>query len=203
MAEIYMKSKHIIIWLGEEADDSSYAMSVIHDIDRRWVSRDSQVRKSYRSPHNFGTRASQAIIKLLKRPWWCRAWIIQEATCPNETYIRCGRDITDFAAFVATANCIGHAFLQTSLQYHDSLDMLYLQRVYALDELKIERGRANHGFNVLNLLEDFRTCNASDPRDKIFAFSALAAGTVRAIMSPDYSISVGCYGLQEICAYLY
>lgn len=82
---------------------------------------------------------------------------------------------------MAIANC---------LVYHGAPDIQHLQRVFALDQLKMERGRANYRPDMLGLLDQFRTYEASDPRDKIFAFAALATGTERATISPDYSVPV-------------
>ncbi|KAH0593059.1 hypothetical protein MHUMG1_09306 [Metarhizium humberi] len=203
MAEIYMKSKNVIIWLGEEADDSSCAMQMIQSIDRRWASRTSQSREGFRTAaQHLNDRVLQAISKLLKRPWWCRAWVIQEATCANETLVKCGRETTDFTAFVATVNCLGYHVLETSLQYHSAPDMLHLQRVFALDQLKLERARANYRPNMLDILDRFRTCKASDPRDKIFAFAVLATGTERETINPDYTIPVNMAYMKFVYAFI-
>lgn len=203
MAEIYMKSKNVIIWLGEEADDSSCAMQIIQSIDRRWASRTSQSREGFRTAaQHLNDRVLQAISKLLKRPWWCRAWVIQEATCANETLVKCGRETTDFTAFVATVNCLGYHVLETSLQHHSAPDMLHLQRVFALDQLKLERARANYRPNMLDILDRFRTCKASDPRDKIFAFAALATGTERETINPDYTIPVNIVYMKFVYAFI-
>lgn len=49
---------------------------------------------------------------------------------------------------------------------------------------------AHYRSDIPGLLDQFRTYEASDPRDKIFAFAALATGTERATISPDYSVPV-------------
>lgn len=191
MMEIYEKSKKVVIWLGEAAEDSSYAMACIHRIDRRLASMSLRLENNYRiAAQAFDNRALRAIYRLLQRPWWSRAWIIQEAICANETYLRCGRDTTDFTAVAATANCLGYVTIQPSLQGHNAPDIQHLHTIMALDQLKSNRGRANYRSDLLGLLDNFRTCQASDPRDKIFALAALATGKEKEAASPDYSISV-------------
>ncbi|OAQ65369.2 hypothetical protein VFPPC_06476 [Pochonia chlamydosporia 170] len=54
----------------------------------------------------------------------------------------------------------------------------------------MERGLPGHHPDVLNLLTYFRTSQASDPRDKIFAFAALTTGRQSATINPDYTIPV-------------
>ncbi|KAH7255102.1 heterokaryon incompatibility protein-domain-containing protein [Fusarium redolens] len=179
MTEIYNKSKKVIIWLGEEAEDSCYAMNFIHGIDRRLASRAPRLREDYLAmAQAFDDRALRAINRLLQRPWWSRAWIIQEATCDNETFVRCGRDVTDFTAFVATINCLVYYVVRLSLRGH------------ALDQLREQRGQSKYRPCLLDMLDTFRTCEASDPRDKIFALSALVTGRGKEAATPDYSISV-------------
>ncbi|KAI3581690.1 heterokaryon incompatibility protein-domain-containing protein [Fusarium oxysporum f. sp. albedinis] len=191
MTEIYNKSKKVIIWLGEEAEDSCYAMNFIHGIDRRLASRAPRLREDYLAmAQAFDDRALRAINRLLQRPWWSRAWIIQEATCDNETFVRCGGDVTDFTAFVATINCLVYYVVRLSLRGHGILDTRQLQRVIALDQLREQRGQSKYRPCLLNMLDTFRTCEASDPRDKIFALSALVTGRGKEAATPDYSISV-------------
>ncbi|KAJ3476544.1 hypothetical protein NLG97_g9097 [Lecanicillium saksenae] len=190
MAEIYRRSNKVVVWLGEEADDSSYAMSCINGIDCRLASRSSKLKEDRRAAaRKFDNRAFRATYQLLLRPWWSRSWIIQEATCGNETDLRCGSDVTNFVAVVAVINCMLQVLLP-SLQNDSSLDIRHLQRVVALDQLKIERARPQYRSNMMGLLDQFRTGAASDPRDKIFALSALATGAEETAANPDYSISV-------------
>lgn len=116
MKEIYEKAKKVIIWLGEEADDSSYAMNAMNSIDRRWAIRTSQPANKRGIPiPAINERAFRAISRLLCRPWWRRTWIIQEATCTN-THIRCGKDHTTFWAVVATVNFLSQQIIQQALR---------------------------------------------------------------------------------------
>jgi len=191
MKEIYEKSKQVVIWLGEEAEDSAYAMSAIDRIDRRWASRSSQSADQRHIPMpNFDHRSAKAIHNLFRRSWWSRVWVIQEATCTNNTYVWCGNDKTDFIAVVAVANFLTQRIYQQALQQDfASSDVRHLYRVIALDELKARRSQSGDGSNLLELLDSSRTCGATDPRDKIFALLALAIPLHRDAIHPNYSIS--------------
>lgn len=192
MKEIYEKARTVIIWLGHESDDSSYAMKAINSIDRRWATRTSQPANEHRmAAPDIGERALRAISQLLCRPWWRRVWIIQESTCANDTYLRCGKEKTEFLAVIATVNYITQHIIQQALQQDfNSPDITRFHRVLALDQLRLTRRRSVHGSDLLSLLDNSRTCEASDPRDKLFALSGLATGTQREAGKPDYDISV-------------
>jgi len=192
MKEIYEKAKEIIVWLGPESDDSRYAMNAINSIDRRWAKRTSQpVMERFLAAPKLDKRALWAINQLLCRPWWRRVWIIQEATCDSATYIKCGNDQIEFIAVVATVNFITQHTLERALRKDfNSPDITPFHRVIALDKLKLNRSRSEYCMNFLSLLEDSRMCDASDPRDKVFALSGLATDAQREAGNPDYSISV-------------
>ena len=192
MKRIYEKAKKVIIWLGQEFDDSSYAFNAMNVVDQRWATRTSHPANRRGIPvPAIDERALRAITRLLCRPWWRRVWIIQEATCPNDTYIRCGKDYAEFGAAVATVNVITQHIIQQALQQgFKTPDITHFHRVIALDELRLTRRRSGHGSDFLSLLENSRTCEASDPRDKIFALSGLATDTPSKVGNPDYSTPV-------------
>lgn len=192
MREIYQKASSVIIWLGLEFDDSGYAINAINSIDRRWAKRTSQPTKERLiTAPTLNGRALRAINQLLHRPWWHRVWIIQEATCDNITRLKCGTCETEFLAVVATANFITQQILQQALgQDFSTPDVTHFYRVIALDQLKLNRSRLEYRMDILSLLENSRTCEASDPRDKVFALSGLATDAQREAGKADYSISV-------------
>ncbi|RSL90926.1 hypothetical protein CEP51_000481 [Fusarium floridanum] len=138
-------------------------MNFIHGIDRRLASRAPRLREDYLAmAQAFDDRALRAINRLLQRPWWSRAWIIQEATCDNETFVRCGRDVTDFTAFVATINCLVYHVVRLSLRGHGIPDIRHLQKVIALDQLREQRGQSKYRPYLLDMLDNFPEGVTSD-----------------------------------------
>jgi heterokaryon incompatibility protein (HET) len=61
MARIYGKANSVIIWLGEAADNSDQAIEEIRE------AADEELKKL--------PRDEQAILSLLKRPWFRRIWV--------------------------------------------------------------------------------------------------------------------------------
>jgi hypothetical protein len=177
MREIYEKARKVIIWLGPESDDSGYAMNAINSIDRRWAKIPSQSGKERLiAVPILDKRALQAVVQLLRRSWWYRVWIIQEATCDNITYLKCGTGEVEFLAVVATVNVITQHLLGPTFQHDFSTPpMTHFNRVIALDQFKLNRSRPEYRIDILSLLEDSRICEASDPRDRVFVLSGFAA----------------------------
>jgi hypothetical protein len=63
MAAIYAKASRVIVWLGEAQDDSDRALELIRDAcEKSAVPSNIELFK-------------QAVLKLLKRPWFHRVWV--------------------------------------------------------------------------------------------------------------------------------
>jgi hypothetical protein len=64
MAKIYAQANRVVVWLGEEADNSDRALEEIRIVGGN---------ESKRSSNN--EMIQQAIIALLDRPWFRRIWV--------------------------------------------------------------------------------------------------------------------------------
>jgi hypothetical protein len=75
MAEVYKKAQNVLIWLGEENEDTSIAFETA----RKW-NGDYQATK----------RERQACSKTFEGGWWDRLWVVQEAVHARSLLMRCG-----------------------------------------------------------------------------------------------------------------
>jgi hypothetical protein len=75
MAEVYKKAQNVLIWLGEENEDTSIAFETL----QKW-NEDYQVTEQVR----------QACSKIFKGGWWDRLWVVQEAVHARSLLMRCG-----------------------------------------------------------------------------------------------------------------
>jgi hypothetical protein len=75
MAEVYKKAQNVLIWLGEENEDTSIAFETA----RKW-NKDYQVTEQER----------QACSKTFRGGWWDRLWVVQEAVHARSLLMRCG-----------------------------------------------------------------------------------------------------------------
>ncbi|KAK3363992.1 heterokaryon incompatibility protein-domain-containing protein, partial [Lasiosphaeria hispida] len=79
MAKVYAYANRVIVWLGEAASDSGEAFKAL-----RKAAREQHARHSIERP------TQQAILSLLKRPWFQRIWVVQEVAAARHILIKCG-----------------------------------------------------------------------------------------------------------------
>lgn len=90
MGSIYTNAPRTVVWLGESSDDSDLAMDLVE----------------HASPEIFtaadfdpGAKIWDALRGLMRRPWWTRMWVIQEALLSPNSVVRCGYTETSFERF--------------------------------------------------------------------------------------------------------
>jgi hypothetical protein len=93
MSEIYKSASSVIVWLGEEGDDSDCAMDTCADWGGNTLKPGAENRL-YIIQHvvegGFSERPRLAIRNLLRRPYWSRLWIYQEVQLARNVVVRCG-----------------------------------------------------------------------------------------------------------------
>lgn len=115
--------------------------------------------------------------------WFSRVWVIQEVTaCPNVWAI-CNKRLFRWDDLIAANNAYGNEVIPYARKN------AHLGRItlHNLDHLRSPQGSVR--YSLLKLLSTFRNLQASDPRDKIYAFHTMAAD-VDGLPRPDYSQSV-------------
>jgi len=112
MREIYVHATRVLIWLGPSGYDSDLALNtlkVILEFEKKFMAKADQSLRDgdLRAQLIQRLRADSGVVldsadsadnatpwialgRFFKRVWWFRAWIIQEATCNNETIFHCG-----------------------------------------------------------------------------------------------------------------
>jgi len=136
----------------------------------------------------------QALLRLLLRPWWTRSWTIQEICLATEATLFCGDTSIGWHVFAVV-------ILLLFLDPADSQNLPVEIRSQAMSMIRT-RSRSQqpqlHGeaLGLVGLLQEFRSQDATDKRDKIYAFLGLvpSASPVHALVSADYKIRVEqCY----------
>jgi hypothetical protein len=133
MGLIYSNAIHVIAWIGEEADDSNFAINCLYN--RAQMLLDHNLNTSKR-PRRIGHTESGSgseriftvetpVSALFRRPYWKRVWIIQDISKGREVHFHCG------------LRSIEWGFLQTAIR---GWELPNKQEVIALDYF---RGREN------------------------------------------------------------
>jgi Heterokaryon incompatibility protein (HET) len=96
MMKIYANADRVIVWLGEEADDSYMAIKAIEMLNHE-ESREAL----FNCQHEHVclsqlTKLYNALICLYERPWFSRVWIWQEVMVARDLVVCCGTSQTSW-----------------------------------------------------------------------------------------------------------
>jgi len=87
MGKIYKDAaRAVVIWLGEESDDSATAIRFLHD-----VGSDRGFNPSASHEIRGNKDGWRAVGNLLSREWWGRVWTLQEFLVSQDAAFHCGR----------------------------------------------------------------------------------------------------------------
>ena len=180
MRQIYVTAQQVVIWLGEEADHSDLGMALIPKLAEAYKKRKSTADgrsifelqlsgsiHTYDLP-NIDDNAWRGFFAILRRPWFHRGWIIQEACLASSVAVYCGHAVVTFndlvEAWIAADNLGVPVIYGTSAP--DTFTSIVLTR------LALSSGKR---LGLLSIILIHRLAQTTDPRDKIFAFCGIAA----------------------------
>ncbi len=205
MKSIYENAARVICWLGSDADESDLAMAKLLEITRAikmqlsagkgimdaiQIVIDTRMRSILAPSQAEAQSLWDALSHLFARPWWYRIWIVQEATTSVETIIMCGGTwITRDAAFFSITAILKY------LDLPENSELLLASpftNAIRLNMFRDDRADGGSKMKLLNLLQELRRYEATDPRDKVYAVAALAndGGADSQQLRPDYTKSL-------------
>lgn len=205
MRLVYQKAGRVIVWLGA----SNYQIDCLFD----WmIALDQQTLTiAGARPHKISTWQNQwswivwdlhgdfppgeikeALRELLRRDWFSRIWVLQEAALAKSAMITCGWKEVNSRAFVVMPSLLDVSCSEDEQARLDILPGL----------LRKNSWWAGGSMDLLTLLQKFGKSRASDPRDIIYALLGLSADAhSSANLRPDYQIDLQ-QAIQHCVAYL-
>ncbi|KAI1359616.1 heterokaryon incompatibility protein-domain-containing protein [Xylaria arbuscula] len=188
MQAIYSRAERVLFYLGEETAQISALMESLvllqrHVSGRMWASNDERwgaAWETIQSRHDASANEvtqRQGFEELLRRPWFRRAWILQEVANARSALVICGT-----SSIRAQIFAMAPKFLGVNLDSHASAVFDLMPTHFGDKSRKTREGR------LLSTLLDFRGSEASDPYDKIYALLGLCKeeGAKQWII-PDYT----------------
>jgi len=125
-----------------------------------------------------------ALFNLVQRPWWRRAWVLQEIALNQiEPVIMCGRKQTSWSMIDSFAEIFNYSDAATSDPRFVHIAM-YIGTYYRMRQSI----RRNSFLSLERLLHTTLALESSDARDKIFSLLSLARPIDRLSLKPDYSL---------------
>lgn len=188
LPQIFGGAERVIVWLGEESVESASALRFLQE-----VTEATDVDDFLRG--NASSECWDAVASLLLRPYFTRIWVVQEVALARRAALQVGSELLDWRVFEAAISIFDKRFqiydlniplynmVQTEGASHFISAVRKCHRRNGLGE--IERPL----LSLEELVYALGGCEASDPRDKIFALYALARDIdlEKERNEPDYS----------------
>lgn len=196
MRQIYEAAKLVIVWLGEEAEGSHEAMQMVKKVGEgiwQFSSENQSMLTTWKRHQELVQARLPALIDstwatywaLLRRSWYSRVWIIQEVASAKAVLVVCGADEVSWRDFWNVGCHISRLGLHTYFPTQTS----YLAELILVGTAK-ETIQRSHRQPLIDMLFQFRSFQATDKRDKIFALYGLLHRDCRAgAIQPDYSLN--------------
>ncbi|KAL2043751.1 hypothetical protein N7G274_003270 [Stereocaulon virgatum] len=195
MSRIYRRSWVTVVWLGEEANNSSEALESMRDFNAVFQyelnasspDADFFARNGLPVP---GSQQWQDLKSLLARTWFQRVWIIQEVALSTKVEVLCGHKCVSWADISIFAN---HIARQDLMQHFESpgevagdVSETGIDRIERIDSMKEYTNTIispDYQPGLLSNLVACRGSKATDIRDKVFAVMGIKPSVLKA----DYS----------------
>ncbi|KAL1641365.1 hypothetical protein SLS58_006064 [Diplodia intermedia] len=137
-----------------------------------------------------GERAWTALHAFIQRPWWSRAWVLQEYTVPRqEPIFQCGNQVVTSKELQQI--CSIPPRTAETIASLPTPDFVAIRASFRLSPLFMTRDkfqREGH-LDLMRLLRYSLNTQATDLRDKVIALLGLASQQCRNALVPDYSKS--------------
>ncbi|PQE16184.1 heterokaryon incompatibility het-6 protein [Rutstroemia sp. NJR-2017a BVV2] len=178
MRDIYAAAKCVLVWLGNE------------DLTRT----DELVLFQYLATAG-GEEGKKLMGQVLQSPWFERSWVIQEVCFARKAFFLCGSvgiSLPYLEKVLDTAQK-NYSSLPDSYSIPSDWGPMFLpvfkqfRRLRGLRD-RIQENNGQPHLPLTDILLDFKSSKATDPRDKVFAFLGLAD---HHNLKPDYEDSIG------------
>ncbi|PMD29685.1 hypothetical protein L207DRAFT_520774 [Hyaloscypha variabilis F] len=211
MRDIFADAEFVMMWVGEEDELTAFQFSMI-EIWANYgvrVPESSQLLEHEREPLLEVTEAIEdegvneedveALLlrtpevparmeKFFRRPYFTRSWIVQEVVVSRDAMLVCGSFWIPFDRFIDACYAMGvhspYRRLRGRGMMLEIINMELWQR-----RLRAEPDRSSD-LDLLYFLSIERDQEATDPRDKVFAFLGIADQTGGLPVAVDYTKSV-------------
>lgn len=188
MWAIYERARQVVVFLGPEADDSDKALRLLSVLSLITVNHG--VSDIYKLLSKGEMAISwDALLCLMRRGWWTRAWIIQEYAVARTVTFVCGSVELDGEEFGrALENLVEYRFSGLVSKQHEYLIRHVASTpIHHLWSTRCAYRASGSGSrpDAMDILYRFRGSKSFDPRDKIYSLYRLIAENKR--LAPDYT----------------
>ncbi|KAF5964064.1 heterokaryon incompatibility protein [Fusarium bulbicola] len=203
MGEIYEKADRVIIWLGYVGGNAVKLKSGIDMLEKKlpshalsqWSREDIRWKQTWKEVETgLGVFCQEELMDglraFMEKPWFSRVWVLQEVANAKRATVKCNLGEMSTKIFAL-------------LPYLTDVEVSQ-QCQYVLDIMPGEMRQSswwNKSRNLCHLLWKFRGCQATDPRDRVYALLGMATDIQESGIRADYAKEEQVV-LQELYAYI-
>lgn len=200
---VYQNAQRVIVWLGA----SNFQIDCLFD----WMTGLDKQMLAIARPHTYSTWEAQwsllgwhqpekfppdgseeALSDLLRREWFSRIWVLQEAALAKSAIIACGWKEVNSRTFVLMRSLLDIDCDQGTQARLDILPGLLRENSWWSEDSSKD---------LLKLLQKFGRSKATDPRDIIYALIGLSGDAHSSeLLRPNYEIGLK-DAIQQSIAY--
>jgi hypothetical protein len=184
MHVIYHNSKRVIAWLGDPTVHSEQAFRFLAkymsegpplgDEQEGW-----QAVVENSKPMHISLSTWEDLLDIFGRPWWSRAWIVQEVSCSRAGWtLRCG-----------SSELSGNHLSCILPRFFDALEQSEVppeaKSILDSGPFAVLRMRLRRQDQLGSVLVDNRSRKAKEDKDKVYAFMNMVAPAIPELR-PDY-----------------
>ena len=175
MHRVYRKASRTLIWLGQDSENSTLGIQFALWLSKLNAASEAE-KKTWRywwgknwECYGIFLRQWAAFFELFERPWFSRAWTVQEAVLSSNAWITCGDNAISWSALVGA---LLFAFTDQSwiFEFYGTTKMNTLLWLYH-SQAEVARGTKRFHYEIL---ARHRQSEAFDLRDTVFAFRGLS-----------------------------
>ena len=189
MLQIYKNSSKVIVFLGDESEDSHVAMTSMQYLDQKTQREEITMRSHETVCYEKLKGLYEAQCRLFERPWFRRCWIRQEVMVAKDITVVCGRDVIGWYAMKRSAARLGRLYSNMAresvpnlTEFHNdkSTAIACLEKgwIYGKPVTKLVGCICSvwyyHSGGLLDLLMASREYEATDAKDKVYSVLGLA-----------------------------
>lgn len=190
MGAIYRTAQCVVVWLGEPTEASDTVFELLEEVKDEPGGGSAENATMGAGAYNTTALKDRARDvgrlgrEILSRPWFERAWTLQEIQLARRATICCGSRHADFGRFVQLVQRYNDEQFKESACGGDSLRVPVLPSSAGEGEEKEEDG------TLFYHLAETSDRVASDPRDKLYCLLSLLPEDLYDFLEADYSLSV-------------
>jgi hypothetical protein len=176
MGKIYRQAFRVILWLGESDPSSDFLFDHLHAVFRPDFFSNPRGNGKSASETGFVLRMQTALTALLSRNYWRRRWVIQEVALAAEAIVVVGRhqvDLHDLKVAEELFSTLSRTQYAT-LGITPDVAVTLLNGRNELLQTSSSGDIIARTMSIVELVLRFRSSEATDPRDLVYALLCLA-----------------------------